>query len=74
MIAGVGIDIVEHKRIERIHIRYGEKFERRILDELEMEEYQKYRQKSACWQKGLRQKRPHQKLWVPDFPRVYHSV
>jgi len=39
MIAGVGIDIVEHKRVARIHERYGEKFARRILDELEMEEY-----------------------------------
>ena len=41
MIAGVGIDIVEHKRIARIHIRYGEKFARRILDEMELEDYRK---------------------------------
>ena len=41
MIAGVGIDIVEHKRIARIHGRYGEKFAMRILDELEMEDYRK---------------------------------
>ncbi len=41
MIAGVGIDIVEHERIARIHTRYGEKFARRILDELEMEDYRK---------------------------------
>ena len=41
MIAGVGIDIVEHKRIARIHIRYGEKFARRILDEMEMDDYRK---------------------------------
>ena len=41
MIVGVGIDIVEHARIARIHGRYGDKFARRILDELEMEDYRK---------------------------------
>ena len=40
MIAGIGIDIVEHGRVERIHERYGEKFARRILDDTEMEDYQ----------------------------------
>lgn len=39
MIAGIGVDIVEHDRIAHIHDRYGEKFARRILDEAEMEEY-----------------------------------
>ena len=41
MIVGVGIDIVEHGRIERIHARYGDKFARRILDEMEMDDYRK---------------------------------
>ena len=41
MIVGVGIDIVEHERIARIHERYHEKFALRILDELEMEDYRK---------------------------------
>ncbi len=40
MIAGVGIDIVEHARIARIHERYQEKFARRILDNAEMLDYQ----------------------------------
>ncbi len=39
MIVGIGIDIVEYKRIARIHQRYNEKFARRILDAVEMEEY-----------------------------------
>ncbi len=39
MIAGIGIDIVEHGRIAHIHERYGERFARRILDEREMEDY-----------------------------------
>jgi holo-[acyl-carrier protein] synthase len=43
MIAGIGIDIVEHDRVARIHQRYHEKFARRILDDLEMNEYQKSR-------------------------------
>lgn len=41
MIVGLGIDIVEHQRIARIHERYGDKFARRILDEKEMLEYQR---------------------------------
>ena len=43
MIAGIGIDIVEHERVARIHQRYHERFARRILDALEMDEYQKCR-------------------------------
>ena len=39
MIAGIGIDIVEHRRIVQIHDRYREKFARRLLDEEEMEDY-----------------------------------
>ena len=41
MIAGIGVDIVEHDRIAQIHDRYGEKFARRILDDIELEEYRK---------------------------------
>ncbi|MGB5276935.1 MAG: holo-ACP synthase [Gammaproteobacteria bacterium] len=39
MIAGIGIDIVNHERMARIHKRFDEKFARRILDEQEMEDY-----------------------------------
>lgn len=39
MIAGIGVDIVEHRRIVQIHDRYREKFARRILDEVEMQDY-----------------------------------
>lgn len=38
MIAGIGIDIVEHERIKRIHDRYGEKLARCILDDLVKED------------------------------------
>jgi holo-[acyl-carrier protein] synthase len=41
MIVGIGIDIVEHERIARIHERYQDRFARRILDRLEMEDYRK---------------------------------
>jgi holo-[acyl-carrier protein] synthase len=41
MIVGIGIDIVEHDRIARIHQRYQDRFARRILDKLEMEDYHK---------------------------------
>jgi holo-[acyl-carrier protein] synthase len=41
MIVGIGIDIVEHERIARIHERYHDRFAERILDRLEMEDYRK---------------------------------
>lgn len=41
MIAGIGIDIVEHERVARIHQRCHERFARRILDDLEMDDYRK---------------------------------
>lgn len=39
MITGIGIDIVEFERIDRIHARYGDRFAERILCEREMAEY-----------------------------------
>jgi holo-[acyl-carrier protein] synthase len=39
MIVGIGIDIVNHERMARVHKRFDEKFARRILDEQEMEDY-----------------------------------
>ena len=41
MIVGVGIDIVDHALKARVHARYGDKFARRSLDELEMDDYRK---------------------------------
>ena len=38
MIKGIGIDILEKKRISLIHAKYGEKFENRILGKLEKKE------------------------------------
>ena len=38
MIKGIGIDILEKKRISLIHAKYGEKFEDRILGKLEKKE------------------------------------
>ena len=38
MIKGIGIDIIEKKRISLIHAKYGEKFENRILGKLEKKE------------------------------------
>ncbi|NNJ96295.1 MAG: holo-ACP synthase [Gammaproteobacteria bacterium] len=41
MIVGIGVDIVEHKRIAHLFDCYGEKFARHILDDQEMSDYQK---------------------------------
>jgi holo-[acyl-carrier protein] synthase len=39
MIFGIGTDIVAYARIESLHVRYGERFARRILSETEMAEF-----------------------------------
>jgi len=69
MIAGVGIDIVEHKRMERIHERYGEKFARRILDEMEMEEYRKASSKVRLLAKRFAAKEAASKALGTGFSR-----
>ena len=38
MIKGIGIDILEKKRISLIHAKYGERFENRILGKQEKQE------------------------------------
>lgn len=39
MITGIGIDIVEVERMEKLHARFGERLARRLLDDGELEEY-----------------------------------
>ena len=39
MIAGIGVDIVEHERIERIYERYKDRFAEKILSDEEMDDY-----------------------------------
>jgi holo-[acyl-carrier protein] synthase len=42
MILGIGTDIAALARIESLHLRYGERFARRILSEAEMAEFFKH--------------------------------
>ena len=39
MIFGIGTDIVEYARIEKLHARYGDRFAERILSEREIGEF-----------------------------------
>lgn len=39
MIFGIGTDIVAFDRIESMHLRYGERFARRVLSGVELPEY-----------------------------------
>lgn len=41
MIFGIGVDLVETPRIERLLAQYGDKFARRVLTELEWPGYQR---------------------------------
>lgn len=40
MIFGIGTDIVEYARIERMHARYGDRFAERVLSRHELSDYQ----------------------------------
>lgn len=40
MIFGIGTDIVEYARIERMHARYGDRFAERVLSRRELSDYQ----------------------------------
>ncbi|HUX89505.1 MAG TPA: holo-ACP synthase [Gallionellaceae bacterium] len=42
MILGIGTDIAALARIESLHLRYGERFARRILSQEEMPEFHKH--------------------------------
>jgi len=42
MILGIGTDIAALARIESLHVRYGERFARRILSDTEMAEFFKH--------------------------------
>ena len=46
LIAGIGVDIVEIERMEKLHARYGERLARRLLDATEFEEYRRSETKS----------------------------
>lgn len=41
MIFGIGTDIVEFARIEKMHARYGTRFAERVLSKSELPEYQR---------------------------------
>ena len=69
MIVGVGIDIVEHARIARIHARYGDKFARRILDEMEMDDYRKAPSKVSLLAKRFAAKEAASKALGTGFTR-----
>ncbi len=39
MIAGIGVDLVDKSRIDRLLEKYGEQFVRRVLNTVELEQY-----------------------------------
>ena len=51
MIYGIGTDIVTYKRIEEMHVRYGDKFAKRILSEIELDEYFQHAQQARMLMK-----------------------
>ncbi|MDH3762224.1 MAG: holo-ACP synthase [Gammaproteobacteria bacterium] len=47
MIAGIGVDIVETARVQRLAAKFGERFARRILTEDELREFNRRRQSGS---------------------------
>ena len=47
MIIGIGVDVVEIARVERLHEKYGERFAERVLTDAEMQEYRRRKNSSS---------------------------
>lgn len=47
MIAGIGVDIAETGRVEKLIVKFGDRFARRILTDYELGEFARRRQSSS---------------------------
>ena len=50
-IFGIGIDIVDLERINKIYLKYGDKFAEKILNEKELVKFNQSRIKHLFWKK-----------------------
>ena len=76
MIYGVGTDLVEIKRVERVLARFGERFARRILCEPELKRFRSHRQPVAYLAKRFAAKEAFTKALGTGIhaPANWHGV
>ena len=76
MIYGVGTDLIEIRRVERVLKRYGERFARRILCEPELKRFRSHRQPVAYLAKRFAAKEAFSKALGTGIhaPANWHGV
>ena len=76
MIYGVGTDLIEIRRVERVLARYGERFARRILCEPELARFRRHRQPAAYLAKRFAAKEAFTKALGTGIhaPANWHGV
>ena len=76
MIYGVGTDLIEIKRVERVLARFGERFARRILCEPELKRFRAHRQPVAYLAKRFAAKEAFTKALGTGIhaPANWHGV
>ena len=76
MIYGVGTDLIEIKRVERVLARFGERFARRILCESELKRFRAHRQPVAYLAKRFAAKEAFTKALGTGIhaPANWHGV
>jgi len=76
MIYGVGTDLIEIKRIERVLARFGDRFARRILCEPELKRFRAHRQPVAYLAKRFAAKEAFTKALGTGIhaPATWHGV
>jgi holo-[acyl-carrier protein] synthase len=76
MIYGVGTDLIELRRVERVLSRYGERFARRILCEPELKRFRSHRQPVAYLAKRFAAKEAFSKALGTGIhaPANWHGV
>jgi holo-[acyl-carrier protein] synthase len=76
MIYGVGTDLIEIKRVERVLRRFGERFARRILCEPELKRFRTHRQPVAYLAKRFAAKEAFSKALGTGIhaPANWHGV
>jgi len=76
VIYGVGTDLIEIRRVERVLARYGERFARRILCEPELARFRRHRQPAAYLAKRFAAKEAFTKALGTGIhaPANWHGV
>ena len=71
VIYGIGTDLTDVKRIEKLHQKYGRAFAERILHPVELTEFYSAVRPSVFWPNGLLPKRLLPKQSAPAFGGRY---